>query len=114
MKSLGSLLIIFGLFLFFQSIVYPTKAEAPTKLSNSETSLFSGSSLLQGDPSLRKTSQNSGQSSGTMEVELEEAEEPHAAAPTIPPNPNLNLDALDALCKNWAIEVTYPASWQKK
>ena len=49
-----------------------------------------------------------------MEVEPEEAEETHATAPPIPPNPNLNLDALDALCKNWAIEVTYLASWQKK
>ena len=49
-----------------------------------------------------------------MEVEPEEAEETHAAAPSIPPNPNLNLDALDALCKNWAVEVTYPASWHKK
>ena len=49
-----------------------------------------------------------------MEVESEEAEVAHAAAPTIPPNSNLNLDALDALCKTWAIKVTYPASWQKK
>ena len=92
----------------------PSEAEAPPERSNSETSLFSGSSSFQGDPSFWKTSENSGQSSGTMEVEPEEAEETHAAAPSIPPNPNLNLDALDALCKNWAIEVTYPASWQKK
>ena len=60
------------------------------------------------------TSQTSGQSSGTMEVESEEAEVTNAEAPTIPPNSDLNLDALDALCKNLAIEVTYPASWQKK
>ena len=50
-----------------------------------------------------------------MEMESEDAEvASNAAAPTIPPNSDLNLDALDALCKNWAIEVTYPASWQKK
>ena len=89
----------------------PSEAGAPLERSNSETSLFSGSSLLQGDLSLRKTSQTSGQSSGTMETESEDAEvTPSAAAPIIPPNSDLNLDALDALCKNWAIEVTYPAS----
>ena len=93
----------------------PSEAGAPLEQSNSETSLFSGSSLLQGDLSLRKTSQTSGQSSGTMEMESEDAEvASNAAAPTIPPNSDLNLDALDALCKTWAIEVTYPASWQKK
>ena len=51
----------------------PSEAGAPLEQSNSETSLFSGSSLLQGDLSLRKTSQTSRQSSGTMEVESEEA-----------------------------------------
>ena len=37
-----------------------------------------------------------------------------ATAPTISSNFDLNLDALEALCKSGAIEVTYPASWQKK
>ena len=49
----------------------PSEAGAPLEQSNSETSSFSGSSLLQGDLSLRKTSQTSGQSSGTLEVETE-------------------------------------------
>ena len=49
-----------------------------------------------------------------MEVEPEEAEETQAAAPSSPQNSNLNLDALDSLCKNWNIKVTYPASWQKQ
>ena len=47
-------------------------------------------------------------------MELEDAEVASSAtAPTISPS-DLNLDTLDALCKTWAIEVTYPASWQKK
>ena len=93
----------------------PSEAEAPLERSNSETSSFSGSSLVQEDLSLRKTSQTSGQSSGDMEMESEDAEVTSSAtAPTTSPNFDLNLDALDALCKTWAIEVTYLASWQKK
>ena len=49
-----------------------------------------------------------------MEVEPKETEETQAAAPSSPQNSNLNLDALDSLCKNWNIKVTYPASWQKQ
>ena len=69
---------------------------------------------MQEDLSLRKTSQTSGQSSGTMEMESEDAEVTSSAtAPIISPNFDLNLDALDALRKSGAIEVTYPAGWQK-
>ena len=92
----------------------PSEAEAPPEQSNSETSLFSGSSSFQEDSSFRKSSEISGQSSGSMEVEPEEAEETQAAAPSSPKNSNLNLDALNSLCKNWNIKVTYPASWQKQ
>ena len=40
----------------------PSEAEVPPERSNSETSLVSGSSSLQGDPLLQKTSQTSGKS----------------------------------------------------
>ena len=49
-----------------------------------------------------------------MEMESEDAEVTSSAtAPIISPNFDLNLDALDALRKSGAIEVTYPAGWQK-
>ena len=92
----------------------PSEAEAPPERSNSETSLFSGSSSFQEDSPFRRSSEISGRSSGSMEVEPKETEETQAAAPSSPQNSNLNLDALDSLCKNWNIKVTYPASWQKQ
>ena len=69
---------------------------------------------MQEDLSFQNTSQTSGQSSGTMEMESEDAEvTPSATAPIASPNFDLNLDALDALQISGAIEVTYPAGWQK-
>merc|ERR1711873_347142 len=62
----------------------PSEAEAPPEQSNSETSLFSGRSSFQEDSSFRKSSEISGQSSGSMEVEPEETEETQAAAPSSP------------------------------
>ena len=94
---------------------FPSEAGTSLERSNSETSSLFGSSSVQEDLSFRNTSQTSGQSSGTMEMESEDAEVTSSAtAPIISPNFDLNLDALDALCKSGAIEVTYPASWQKK
>merc|ERR1711873_276434 len=81
----------------------PSEAEAPPERSNSETSLFSGSSSFQEDSPFRRSSEFSGRSSGSIKVELKETEETQAAAPSSPQNSNLNLDALDSLCKNWKI-----------
>ena len=92
----------------------PSEAGTSLEQSNSETSSFSGSSSVQEDLSFRNTSQTSGPSSGTMEMESEDAEvTPSATAPPISPNVDLNLDALDALRISGAIEVTYPDGWQK-
>ena len=64
--------------------------------------------------SIDKTSLTSGQSSGTMEMELEDAEvTTSTTAPPASPKFDLNLDALDALRISGAIEVTYLAGWQK-
>merc|ERR1711873_169978 len=81
----------------------PSEAEAPSERSNSETSLFSGSSSFQEDSPFWRSSEFSGRSSGSTEVEPKETEETQAAAPSSPQNSNLNLDALDSLCKNWKI-----------
>ena len=63
---------------------------------------------------IRNTSQTSGQSSGTMEMESEDAEVTSSAtAPIASPNFDLNLDALDVLRISGDIEVTYLAGWQK-
>ena len=79
-----------------------------------ETSSFSGSSSFQEDFSFRTTSQTSGQSSGSKGAESEYAEVTISATTTsVTPNFNQNIDALDALQKSRAIEVIYPASWQK-
>ena len=76
----------------------PSEAGTSLERSNSETSSFSGSSLVQEDLSFRNTSQTSGPSSDTMEMESEDAEvTPSTTAPIISPNLDLNLDALDAL-----------------
>ena len=93
----------------------PSEAQTSLERGNSETSSFSGSSSFQEDFSFWTTSQTSGQSSGsTKRVESEDAEVTTSATTTsITPNFNLNLDALDALQKSGAIEVIYPASWQK-
>ena len=92
----------------------PSEAGTSLERSNSETSSFSRSSLVQEDLSFRNTSQTSGQSSGTMEMELEDAEvTPSATAPIASPNFDLNLDALDALRISGAIKVTYPDGGKK-
>ena len=92
----------------------PSEAGTSLERSNSETSLFSGSSSVQEDLSFRNTSQTSGQSSSTLEMELEDADVTASArAPIASPNFDLNLDALDALQISGAIEVIYPAGWQK-
>merc|ERR1711873_256956 len=92
----------------------PSEAEAPSERSNSETSLFSGSSSLQEDPSLRRSSEFSGRSSSSTELDTKEPEETQTSESSSLPNLDLNFDALDSLCKNWNIKVTYPANWQKK
>ena len=92
----------------------PSEAGTSLERSNSETSSFSGSSSVQEDLSFRNTSQTSGQSSGGMEMESEDAEvTTSATAPPASPTLDLNLDALDALRISGAIEVTYLAGWQK-
>ena len=92
----------------------PSEAGTSLERSNSKTSSFSGSSSVQEDLSFRNTSQTSGQSSGTMEMESEVVEvTPSAMAPPAFPNFDLNLDALDALRISGAIEVIYPTGWQK-
>ena len=99
-----------------EKFIRKSQSEAGTSLewSNSETSSFSGSSSVQEDFFFRNTSQTSGQSSGAMEMESEDAEvKTTATAPPASPNFDLNLDALDALQISGAIEVTYPAGWQK-
>ena len=92
----------------------PSEAEAPSERSNSETSLFSGSSSLQEDPSLRRSSEFSGRSSSSTELDTKEPEVAQTSESSSLPNSDLNFDALDSLCKNWNIQVTYPAKWQKK
>ena len=92
----------------------PSEAGTSLEWSNSETSSFSGSSSVQEDLSFRNTSQTSGQSSGGMEMESEDAEvTTSATVPPASPTLDLNLYALDALRISGAIEVTYPAGWQK-
>ena len=92
----------------------PSEAGTSLEGSNSETSSFSGSSSVQEDLFFWNTSQASGQSSGGMEMESEDAEvTTSATAPPASPNFDLNLDALDALRISGAIEVTYPVGWQK-
>ena len=71
------------------------------------------SSSVQEDLSFRNTSQTSGQSSGGMEMESEDAEVTSATVPPASPTLDLNLDALDALRISGALEVTYLAGWQK-
>ena len=91
----------------------PSKAQTSLERGNSETSSFSGSSSVQEDLSFRNTSQISGQSSGSMEMESEDAEvTTSATVPSASPTLDLNLDALDALQISGAIEVIYPAGWQ--
>ena len=92
----------------------PSKAEAPSERSNSETSLFSGSSSLQEGPSLQRSSEFSGRSSGSTELETKEPEVAQTSESSSLPNSDLNLDALDSLCLHWNTQVTYPASWQKE
>ena len=75
----------------------PSEAGTSLEWSNSETSSFSGSSSVQEDLSFRNTSQTSGQSSGGMEMESEDAEVTSATVPPASPTLDLNLDALDAL-----------------
>ena len=92
----------------------PSEAEAPSERSNSETSLFSGSSSLQEDPSFRRSSDFSGRSSSSTELEPKGSEVTQTTVSSSLQNSDLNFDALDSLCKNWNIKVTYPASWQKQ
>merc|ERR1712243_491696 len=92
----------------------PSEAEAPSERSNSETSLFSGSSSLQKDPSFQRSSELSGQSSSSTELDTKEPEVTQTLESSSLPKTDLNFDALDSLCKNWNIQVTYPANWQKK
>ena len=92
----------------------PSETEAPPERSNSETSLFSGSSSLQEDPSFQRSSQLSGQSLSSMEQDTRELEVTQTSESSSLLQSNLNLDVLDSLCKNWNIQVTYPAEWQKK
>ena len=46
-------------------------------------------------------------------MESEDTEVTSATVPPASPTLDLNLDALDALRISGAIEVTYPAGWQK-
>ena len=83
-----------------EKFIEKLSSEAGTSLerSNSETSSFSGSFSVQEDLSFRNTSQISGQSSGSMEIEPEDAEvTTSATVPSASPTLDLNLDALDAL-----------------
>ena len=92
----------------------PSEAEAPPERSNSETSLFSGGSSLQEGPFFQRSSQLSGQSLSSMEQDTREFEVTQTSESSSLLQSNLNLDVLDSLCKNWNIQVTYPAEWQKK
>ena len=76
--------------------------------------MFSGSSSLQEGTSLQRSSEFSGRSSGSTELDTKEPEVAQTSESSSLPNSDLNFDALDSLCKNWNIQVTYPAKWQKK
>ena len=92
----------------------PSEAEAPPERSNSETSWFSGGSSLQEGPFFQRSSQLSGQSSSSWEQDTKEPDVTQTSESSSLPQSDLNFDVLDSLCKNWNIQVTYPAEWQKK
>ena len=90
----------------------PSEAGTSLERSNSDSSTYPESSSVQEDFSFRNT-QTSGQSSGSMEMESEDAEVTTSApVSSVSPTFDLNLVALDALQKSGAIEVIYPAGWQ--
>ena len=92
----------------------PSKAEAPSERSNSETSLFSGSSSLQEGTSLQRSSEFSGRSSGSTELDTKEPEVAQTLESSSLPISDLNFDALESLYSNWNTQVIFPPSWQKK
>ena len=92
----------------------PSEAEASAERSNLETSLFSGDSSLQEDPSLQRSSELSGRSSSSTELDTKETKVPQTLESSSLQNSDLNFDALDSMCKNWNIQVTYPAGWKEK
>ena len=96
----------------------PSQAEGSLERSNSEnstTSSFSSGSSLQEDFSIWNQSQNSGQGSVCdRRVRFRDTViTTSATSAPAPSDPNLNLAALDALQRSGAVEVIYPASWQK-
>ena len=93
----------------------PSQAETSLERSNSKNSSLSSGSSFQEEFSIRTNSQTSGQDSGCdKRVGFKDTVITTSASTTsAPSNTNLNLDALDALQKSGAIEVIYPASWQK-
>ena len=92
----------------------PSKAEAPPERCNSETSLFSSSSSLQEGTSLQRSSEFSGRSSGSTELDSKEPEVAQTLESSSLPISDLNFDALESLCSNWNTQVIFPPSWQKK
>ena len=90
----------------------PSEAGTSLERSNSDSSTYPESSSVQEDFSFQNT-QTSGQSSGSMDKEPEDAGVTTSApVSSVSPASDLNLVALDALQKSGAIEVIYPAGWQ--